>query len=387
MDCVISTSFSLSINGNIHGYFKGKWGLRQGDSLSPYLFTLVMEVLTLILKRKVSLSDSFRYHKHCEELQLINVCFADDLFIFAHGDVDSARLIIEALDEFKDTSGLVLSIPKSTVYFCNVVNHVKNSILSSRPFAEVISSMQVYWASDLVIPKGIILDIHQHIRGFLWCNGEYMREKAKVAWSDICLPKSEGGLDLHCVDTFNMALITTHIWNIVSNKESLWVWLYVRHLADMDNIQPIFHNIVAHLQPMAKKRTTQSIIGKLIFAATSYFIWNERNNRLFKKTRRPPKEIRDLIMVTVRVKLISFIFKNKDNVNRSQVEDLFRVWYPNREFQVRVVLFFPSPRFFPLGFPREGFLRRQSCLDHRPPYVGMVDVAAWKLRKADLDLS
>ncbi|GKD81494.1 hypothetical protein Tco_1348333 [Tanacetum coccineum] len=223
---------SENLSAFISGVFKGKWGFEtRGSYYSPYLFTLVMEVLTLLLKRKVSLSDSFRYHKHCEELQLINVCFADDLFIFAHGDVDSARLIMEALDEFKDTSGLVPSIPKSNVYFCNVVNHVKNSILSIMPFAEVISSMQVYWDADLVIPKGIILDIHQHIRGFLWCNGKYMREKAKVAWSDICLPKSEGGLGLHCVDTFNMALITTHIWNIVSNKESLWVqWIHTYKL-------------------------------------------------------------------------------------------------------------------------------------------------------------
>ncbi|GKC17181.1 aspartic peptidase [Tanacetum coccineum] len=68
MACVTSTSFSISINGDIDGYFKGKRGLRQEDPLSPYLFTLVMEVLTLILKRKVSLSESFRYHKHCEEL-------------------------------------------------------------------------------------------------------------------------------------------------------------------------------------------------------------------------------------------------------------------------------------------------------------------------------
>ncbi|GKB57104.1 hypothetical protein Tco_0913290 [Tanacetum coccineum] len=87
----------------------------------------------------------------------------------------------------------------------------------------VISSMQVYWASVLAIPKGIILDIHQLIRGFLWCNGEYKCGKAKVAWSDICLPKSEGGLSLRSLEIFNMALMTTHIWNIVPNKESLWV--------------------------------------------------------------------------------------------------------------------------------------------------------------------
>ncbi|GKF22950.1 protein LAZ1 [Tanacetum coccineum] len=59
MACVTLATFSISLNGDIHGYFKGKRGLRQGDPISPYLFTLVMEVLTLILKRRVSLSESF----------------------------------------------------------------------------------------------------------------------------------------------------------------------------------------------------------------------------------------------------------------------------------------------------------------------------------------
>ncbi|GJX67679.1 protein LAZ1 [Tanacetum coccineum] len=136
MACVTSTSFSLNINGDIHGFFKGKRGLRQGDPLSPYLFTLIMEVLTLMIKRRVNLSGVFRYHKNCEELQLVNVCFADDLFIFARGDLDSARVIMESLDEFKLTSGLVPSIPKSTAFFCNVPNHVKISILNIMPFAE-----------------------------------------------------------------------------------------------------------------------------------------------------------------------------------------------------------------------------------------------------------
>ncbi|GKC40489.1 3-ketoacyl-CoA synthase 11-like protein [Tanacetum coccineum] len=113
----------------------GKKGLRQGDPLSPYLFTMVMEILTLILKRRVRLSNLSRFHKHREELKIINVCFADDLYIFACGDLNSACVIMESLDEFKKVSGLVPSIPKSTTYFCNVVYHIKLSILSIMPFS------------------------------------------------------------------------------------------------------------------------------------------------------------------------------------------------------------------------------------------------------------
>ncbi|GKC12144.1 polypyrimidine tract-binding protein homolog 2 isoform X1 [Tanacetum coccineum] len=136
MECVTTTSYSICVNGSLHGYFRGKRGLRQGDPLSPYLFTLVMEVLTLMLQRRVHESQLFTYHMYCFKLELINLCFADDLFLFAYGDVHSASIIKETLDEFKGASGLTPSLPKSTAYFCNVLNHVKVSILQILPFEE-----------------------------------------------------------------------------------------------------------------------------------------------------------------------------------------------------------------------------------------------------------
>ncbi|GJY71047.1 uncharacterized protein Tco_0474750 [Tanacetum coccineum] len=97
MECVSSTSFSISINGYLHGYFKGKRGLRQGDPVSPYHFTPVMEVLTLMLHRRVSLSESFTYHRYCSDLNIINLCFADDaegVYFFAIGDLANSCLCL-----------------------------------------------------------------------------------------------------------------------------------------------------------------------------------------------------------------------------------------------------------------------------------------------------
>ncbi|GJV05005.1 polypyrimidine tract-binding protein homolog 2 isoform X1 [Tanacetum coccineum] len=136
MECVTTTSFSVCINGSLHGFFKGKRGLRQSDPLSPYLFTLVMEILTLMLQRGVRNANSFTYHRYCSRMELINLCFAYDLFLFAHGDTDSVRVIKEALVEFKEASGLVPSLPKSKAYFCNVIDFNKLAILQILTFEE-----------------------------------------------------------------------------------------------------------------------------------------------------------------------------------------------------------------------------------------------------------
>nr|GEV53999.1 hypothetical protein [Tanacetum cinerariifolium] len=77
------------------------------------------------------------------------------------------------------------------------------------------------------------------------------------------------------------------------------------------SVPPRLEDIVNWLRPMAAKRSFKSVVGKLLFASTAYFVWCERNNRLFKNIRRSPDKLKDHIMVVVRLKLITFRFKNK----------------------------------------------------------------------------
>ncbi|GKF62034.1 RNA-directed DNA polymerase, eukaryota, reverse transcriptase zinc-binding domain protein, partial [Tanacetum coccineum] len=136
MECITSTSFSINVNGDLRGFFKGKRGLRQGDPLSPYLFTLILEVLNPIIKRNIAANPHFKYQWKCNDLKITHLCFADDLMLFCHGDGKSMSILKNSIDEFSSVSGLFPSFPKSTVFFGNVRETCRTKILKVMPFIE-----------------------------------------------------------------------------------------------------------------------------------------------------------------------------------------------------------------------------------------------------------
>ncbi|GKC32728.1 RNA-directed DNA polymerase, eukaryota, reverse transcriptase zinc-binding domain protein [Tanacetum coccineum] len=83
----------------------GGRGLRQGDTMSPYLFTLVMEVLNMIMIKNIKEDRKFKYHCGCKDLKLTHLCFVDDLLMLCNGGADSLKLIKKSLDEFNSVSG------------------------------------------------------------------------------------------------------------------------------------------------------------------------------------------------------------------------------------------------------------------------------------------
>lgn len=52
---------------------------------------------------------------------------------------------------------------------------------------------------------------------------ELNTNKAKVSWSDVCLPKQEGGLGLRSLKDVNNVMCLKLIWRLSSNRSFLWV--------------------------------------------------------------------------------------------------------------------------------------------------------------------
>ncbi|XP_074301151.1 uncharacterized protein LOC141632503 [Silene latifolia] len=135
MECITTPWFTLALNGSTFGYFQGKRGIRQGDPMSPLLFTLSMEYLSRILNFVTS-NLEFNYHPMCRALRLTHLCFADDLLMFCRGDRQSICAILRDFATFSKASGLVMNREKSDIYFNGMCNEDRHYVMRVSGFRE-----------------------------------------------------------------------------------------------------------------------------------------------------------------------------------------------------------------------------------------------------------
>ncbi|XP_024013471.1 uncharacterized protein LOC112087777 [Eutrema salsugineum] len=199
--CVSTASFSVQVNGELAGYFGSSRGLRQGCSLSPYLFVIY-------------------FLAGVSELVRANIA---QRFPLAFGSLPVRYL------------GLPLLTKKMrTLDYAPLIGNIKGRITSwtakALSFAgrlqllsSVIAGITGFWMSAFRLPNGCLDEIERICSAFLWSGTDLNPRKAKLAWSAVCKPKAEGGLGLKNLREANDVCILKLLWRFITADHSLWV--------------------------------------------------------------------------------------------------------------------------------------------------------------------
>ncbi|KAK1302387.1 hypothetical protein QJS10_CPB12g00586 [Acorus calamus] len=160
--CIGSAKGSVIINGSTHGFFPINRGLRQGDPLSPILFTLVANVFSRMCNKAAS--EGWITGLACTQGGT-KITHLDDTMIFATPDLQIPKGIVDKLDSMRRR------------FFWSGV-----STASTKP--------------------------------------------CTVKWNYICTPKALGGLGVLELQRMNKALLSKWLWKWVDSPNSLWVKLF-----------------------------------------------------------------------------------------------------------------------------------------------------------------
>lgn len=280
--CVSTTSFSVAINGELEGFFTSARGIKQGCSLSPYLYVILNNVLSRLLN-KAAADGVFGYHATCKTVRLTHLSFADDILVFTDGKNSSLDGVLSVMNTFAQMSGLHINASKSSIYSTGqnklllqqntevkgltvgtlpfrylglpltskawtrldyepLIDWIRNKFLAwSNRFLSfagrlqliksVISSVVNFWCTAFILPKACLQEIESLCSAFLWPGSPNIHHKAKVAWGDLCLPTSEGGLGIRKVRETSKVFALGLVWKLFALLGSLWVaWVRVELL-------------------------------------------------------------------------------------------------------------------------------------------------------------
>ena len=275
MFCVSSSSLSLVWNGSRLESFSPNRGLRQGDPISPYLFVLCMEKLSLMISESVDKGDWKPVRVVRGGMGISHLLFADDILVFTEAKVSQLRLVLDILQKFEKASGLKVNVEKSKAMLSKGVPRSMKERLageSSIVFAShlgrylgfplvqgrmkkadfrllidkmhsklsgwkgkllnkagrttlakaVLTSMPVYHMQSCWVPNSVCDDIDKIVRNFIW-KGGCDHGLHLVNWNSVTRSKREGGLGLRQARKTNIAMLGKLIAEIYNNSSKLWV--------------------------------------------------------------------------------------------------------------------------------------------------------------------
>ena len=154
--------------------FLASRGIRQGCPLSPLLFILVIEGLSLLI-------EDARNHgyvkgiKISKDLSLTHLLFVDDVILFGAGTYEEWMALKVLLDTFCAASGMLINTEKSCFLTNNVEDGMISRITRSLPFSSHPMTTGFNYLGYFIKPLGYL------VKDWLWLIEKF--EKRLSHWS------------------------------------------------------------------------------------------------------------------------------------------------------------------------------------------------------------
>ncbi|RVW35813.1 putative ribonuclease H protein [Vitis vinifera] len=300
--CLSSSSFAILVNGNAKGWVKASRGLRQGDPLSPFLFTLVADVLSRLMIRaeEAGITEGFLVGRiglecPCYSLLMIPYFSLKPLWIF----FKTLRLSFWFLGKVSEWPLSYLGLPlggnpKTIGFWDPVVERIsrrldgwKKTYLSLGGRITLIQSclshIPSYFLSLFKIPVSIASKIEKMQRDFLWSGvGEGKRDHL-IRWEVVSRPREMGGLGFGKTSMRNSALLGKWLWRFPRERSGLWhkviASIYGTHpngwdanMGEIDLLQRLMsslHSVL--LSPSSSDSRAWSLSSSGSFSVKSFF--------------------------------------------------------------------------------------------------------------------
>ncbi|PKU67688.1 Putative ribonuclease H protein [Dendrobium catenatum] len=271
--CTSDVHFSICINGVLEGYFNSSSGIRQGCPMSPYLFSIIMDALSI--KFDIATTNNSFHGIKAGSCEVSHLLFADDLLVFGTATTSNAHTINEILSDFAAVSGLKVNPLKSSILIsnnttvadelCDILNiqqsfspikylglpmfYKKLKIRDFQPLLQKIATLLegwkaktlsfagriqfikftiantlAYWIRGSIIPKSCYKLINRMCSRFTFFGNINERKLATISWKTTCCPKMNGGLGLPSVDSLNHNFACSIIWRFLNTSSLLFSW-------------------------------------------------------------------------------------------------------------------------------------------------------------------
>lgn len=120
MECVSSASISVLVNGSPTEEFGSGRGLRQGDSLSPFLSLIVVQGLSVMMKKVVEIREFDGHMIGNPRVEITHLQYACDTLLAGEATQANIWTIKRLLQLLELTSGMKVNYGKSQVMRFNL---------------------------------------------------------------------------------------------------------------------------------------------------------------------------------------------------------------------------------------------------------------------------